>query len=125
MFENVHFIMIGKSVDDTSIAVVEEILGLSFAEDYKTFIREYGFAFGDGSEIFGINIDKIENSSVLIETKKEKEFDPNIPSDYYVVENIGMDGLLALQNKSGKIIIWQKENGNIKEFNDLESYLTS
>ena len=44
-----------------------------------------------------------ERLSVVSVTKKERNMNSNIPANMYVIENITIDGIIALQDETGKV----------------------
>ena len=79
----------------------EEQLGLHFSDEYKEYVLEFGAILADGIELTGIA--KSKNRNVVNVTLQERELNPSIPNNLYVIENVGIEG----------IIIWQDENGGI------------
>lgn len=79
-------------VDEEEVSKVENELNLVFAEDYKKYLLNYGFAWSDIIVISGITDD--EEYSVVDLTKKLKPIYKNIPSNFYVIEDVGVDGLV-------------------------------
>lgn len=110
-------------VSEQDIIKAEQELNVSFSAEYKTFLAEFGSVLADDVEIVGIA--KAKNRNVVEVTKREREFNKEIPKNLYVVENTGIEG----------IIIWQDENGMIfqsgpnkypeKISNSLAEYLSS
>lgn len=94
------FIMIGPvSAEDIREAEVQ--LGLTFAEEYKEYLEQCGVASANGHEFTGLVNSKRLN--VVSVTLAEKEKNPSVGDDFYVIENLGID----------KIITWQDSNGNL------------
>lgn len=89
----------GASEQD--IVNCEKELNVSFSDEYKAFLAEFGSILADDVEIVGFA--KSKNRNVIEVTKRERECNKEIPQNLYVVENTGIEG----------IIIWQDENGMI------------
>ena len=53
----------------------------------------------DGIELTGIA--KSAHRNVVNQTKQERELNPKIPNNMYVVENTGVDGIIIWQNSDG------------------------
>jgi len=88
-------------VSETEIKKAEEKLALSFAEEYKDYLRTFGVAEARGHEYTGIcNSSRLNVVDVTLEEKKK---DPLIPADCYVIEQTGVD----------RIVIWQSSTGTI------------
>ena len=104
------------------ILEAERQLNLKFAEDYKEYLSIYGTISFGSTELTGLNIDSYAN--VVSVTLKEEQRDKYFPRDSIVLENIGIEGLLILQQKDGEVYEWQNgEKGAI--FEDLNQYLES
>ena len=67
----------------------ENMLRTHFAEDYRSYLKEIGLACFDGHELTGLT--KISRLNVV--------------ASWYVIEEIGVDG----------IIIWQSPDGTVYE----------
>jgi hypothetical protein len=83
------------------ISDAEIRLQLRFSAEYKQYLSACGAILAEGIELTGIA--KSEHRNVVLVTKKEWMLNKQIPNNLYVVENIGIEG----------IIIWQDENGII------------
>lgn len=102
---------------------VEKELQLSLAEEYKEYILEFGAIMAYGVELTGIA--KSSNRNVIQVTKREWESNNKIGHDLYVVENIGIDGIIIWQDCSGKIYESRPHNGATIIANSLAEYLES
>lgn len=89
------------SVELTDIHKAETMLGLTFAEEYVDYVREYGFVTFRGHELTGIC--EAKRLSVVDVTEEEREYNPLIPHDLYVIEQTHIDDIVIWQDKSGKI----------------------
>lgn len=90
-----------KPATDIDIKDAEIQLRVSFNEEYREYLLAFGAIMADGIELTGIA--KSAHRNVVNLTKQERELNPKIPNNMYVVENTGVDG----------IIIWQDTNGGI------------
>lgn len=70
----------------------EDKLNLIFADEYKEYLLTFGAVKSDIIAISGITED--EEYNVVKLTKKLKLYYTNIPSDFYVIEDVGVDGLV-------------------------------
>jgi hypothetical protein len=86
----------GKDITDAEIQ-----LRISFADEYKEYLRSFGAIIADGIELTGIT--KADYRNVVAITKQEWELNSSVTHSMYVIENTGIDG----------IIIWQDANGTI------------
>lgn len=78
------------------IIKAEEELNLVFAEDYKKYLRNFDFVQSDIIAISG-RADG-EKCNVIALTKKLKQIYKNISDDFYVIEDVGVDGLVIWQD---------------------------
>lgn len=89
----------GASEED--IAFAEQQLNLKFSKDYRSYLKEFGAASADAHEYTGIK--KSKRLNVVDVTIEEKRRNTLVPHGLYVVERLGIDG----------IVIWQSEDGTI------------
>lgn len=103
------------------IRQAEKELNVLFAKDYVDYVSSFGIAIFDGHELTGI-CDK-KRLDVVRNTMEERELNPFVPDDWYVIENIGVDGIIIWQDKTGKI--YQSMLSGQKEYiaNSLVEYL--
>ena len=94
-------LLAGEGVSDTLIKEAELMLKLEFSEEYKEYLRHFSIAAYRGHELTGIT--KSPRLHVVAVTLAEKERDPEIPSDLYVIERTNVE----------EIVIWQKATGEI------------
>ena len=79
----------------------QEELGITFPDDYIDILREYGAISFYGTEWTGLNVDDYLN--VVSVTEKEREMNNSFPSDCFVLENQGIDGLIVICNEVGEV----------------------
>lgn len=103
------------------IRQAEKELNVLFAKDYVDYVLAFGIAIFDGHELTGI-CDK-KRLDVVRNTMEERELNPFVPDDWYVIENTGIDGIIVWQDKTGKI--YQSMLNGQKEYiaNSLVEYL--
>ena len=104
-----------------TIQEAEKRLRLSFADDYKSIVKqkfpkEYCYA-----TIMGIS-DK-PFLDVVTMTKIAREEYPNIPFNMYVIANLGIDYFYMLQDQSGTIYECHASIGIRKAYNNLAAYI--
>ena len=90
----------GTGRTEAEIESAEKELGINFASDYKTYLKEIGIACFDGHELTGICEEP--RLDVVCVTKDQRENNPEAPN-CYVIEEANIDG----------IVIWQDFSGNI------------
>ena len=83
------------------IDMAEKALGLQFSEEYREYLSAFGAASIYGHEFTGICTAK--RLDVVSVTIYERERNPQIPENYYVLEQLNIDD----------VVIWQAQNGNI------------
>lgn len=95
-------------------------LGITFPEEYLDIVKEYGAISFYGTEWTGLNVDDYLN--VVSVTKQEREMNSAFPSDCFVLENQGIDGLIVICNEAGEIFSLQYSK--IEKIHDsISSYL--
>ena len=78
-----------------SVEAVENVeieLALPLAEEYKEYLLKYGAILADDVELTGIA--KSKNRDVVQVTQREWSANAKINHNLYVVENIGIDGIV-------------------------------
>lgn len=83
------------------ITKVETELELVLADEYKEYVGRYGAILADGVELTGVA--KSKNRNVIEVTRREWELNPLVPKNMYVIENLGIDGVIIWQDSKGKI----------------------
>lgn len=116
--ENMRFI---KPVSMEEIIEAEKELGVNFADDYIKYVKKYGAISAKGIELTGVTTH--ERLSVVSITKKERNMNPNIPINMYVIENIAIDGLIALQDETSKIYTVTPNKTPKLSYNSLSEYI--
>lgn len=96
--ENMRFI---KPVSMEQIIKAEKELDVNFADDYIKYVKKYGVISAKGIELTGVT--NYKRLSVVSVTKRERNINPNIPANMYVIENIAIGGIIVLQDKMGKV----------------------
>lgn len=87
--------------NETQILEAESLVGIKFANEFKEYAKEYGAISAYGLELCGVcNSKRLDAARVTLE---ERELNKNLPNDMYVVENLGIDGILILQNERGEV----------------------
>jgi len=86
------------------IADAETELCLNFSPEYRDYLSSFGRVVLEGHELTGIS--KSKRLSVVNTTLICKESN-NVPDDFYVVEEAGIDGIVIWQNTNGEIFATQ------------------
>ena len=111
--------MNGASEED--IVKAETALGLKFAPDYRRYLSEYGRASGDGHELTGIV--KSPRLNVVDVTMRMRKKFKNIPADAYVLEELGIDGIVIFQALNGTVYEATPESPFNKAADSFSEYL--
>ena len=101
----------------------EKKLGLHFADDYRIYTKIFGAISANGIELTGV-VDT-PRLNVINATTSEKSLNNNIPNDMYVIENIGIEGIVMLQNEKGEIFSVAPNSKPEKQFDSLAEYLVT
>lgn len=116
--EDMRFI---KPVSMEQIIKAEKELGLNFANDYIKYVKKYGTISAKGIELTGITT--CERLNVISVTKRERNMNPNIPANMYGIENIAIDGIIALQDETGKVYTITPNGTSKLICNSLSEYI--
>lgn len=96
-----------SGVDESDIFSAEGILKVKFADEYIQYLKEFGVASVDGHELTGIC--KFPRLNVVDVTLEERNLNPDIPKDLYVLEQANIDDIVIWQNQYG--CIYQSMSG--------------
>lgn len=110
-----------KPASMEQIIEAEKELGVSFADDYTKYVEKYGVISARGIELTGVTTH--ERLSVVSVTKKERNMNSNIPANMYVIENIAIDGIIALQDETGKVYTIMPNGTPKLSYNSLSEYV--
>lgn len=90
-----------NGVTEEEIKAAEQTLGLIFATEYGVYLKTFGLASFHGHELTGII--KSPRLSVVEQTITEKDNNPHVPDDFYVIEVANIDGIVIWQSGTGEI----------------------
>ena len=110
-----------QPVSASKIQEAEDKLGLSFAEDFKEYLAEFGVASFNGKELTGIC--DSERLSVVSITEKARHDYPQFPKNAYVIEDLYIDHILILQDCSGKVYAFAPDDYGREIAGTLKEYL--
>lgn len=109
------------SSDDVDDIQLE--LGLRLSEEYKEYLLKYGAIMADDIELTGFAKAEIRNVEKV--TQREWKANNKIKHNLYVIENMGIDGIIIWQDEDGKIYE-STPNSDAKQIADsLAEYLES
>ena len=108
-----------KPATDAQINELQNKIGIRFADDYRDYLSAYGLVSFYGVELTGVTHVKWLNvADVTLEARLKN----NLPKDYYVVEKLNINDVLAVQSTDGRVYLYR--NGSFKsEADSLEEYL--
>lgn len=89
----------GRTEEEIDLA--EKKLECTFAQDYREYLAEIGFACFDGHELTGLT--KAERINVVTVTTKQRKLFGEIVSTWYVVEETNIDGIVVWQDSIGTV----------------------
>lgn len=110
-----------KPVGTKAVENIEIELALRFAEEYKEYLQKFGAVMADNVELTGAAKSKSRN--VVSVTKREWGANPLIQHTMYVVENIGIEGIIIWQDTSGNIYQSRPNHPADKIADSLADYL--
>ena len=103
------------------ILQAEEELCIRFAADYHEYLERIGLASVEGHELTGLTND-IRLDVVAVTKEYRALYGPDIVS-WYVVEDIGIDGVVIWQDEKGTIYQTSFTVEPVKIAESLEEYL--
>ena len=116
--ENVYHL---EGVSDEEIIKAEEKLGLTFAEEYTTYLKEFGLLSYGVHELTGIC--KSIRLNVVDATIRERAENLNIPAEMYLIEQVGVENMSIWQNSRGEIFETAYKAIPQKIYDSLEEYI--
>lgn len=112
----------GKA-DEDRINYAQELLGVSFPESYKWFLRNYGHGGIGGLEILGIA--RVEMPTCAEETLRFRKL--GLPNNYVVIENCD-EWIFCIDTsniKEGRcpVVDWDRKGTTRVRYSNFEEYL--
>lgn len=106
----------GVGQDEESIKELERKLNVSFPEEYKVFLRRYGYICWKGGRIYGVSKkleeDVIHKNRLIREDIQPEEY-MKLPEDAFLIEDYG-DAYFMLFDKNsvqkGAVMLYLSEN---------------
>lgn len=86
---------------EADIDEAEKALGISFAKDYREYLKDIGLACFDGHELTGLT--NMARLDVVVVTKERRKQSGEVPASWYVVEEAGIDGIVVWQDSDGVV----------------------
>ncbi len=111
------------SVTLEEIELSERELNLKFSDEYRAYVGAFGFASANGHELTGVC--KFPRLNVVDVTRSERLLNPDIPGDWYVVEQAHIDGIVVWQSGNEEVYqtapntLPEKICGSLSEYLDM------
>lgn len=111
----------GCSVEQ--IIAAERQLGLRFSDEYRNYVLQYGAISFGAHEFTGLNVDAYID--VIAVTKQEREARDRFPLDCIVVQQLGIEGLILVQDEDG--VVYQLDETDQRKYvaDSFAAYLTT
>lgn len=110
-------------VSAEEILKAEKELGVTFSEEYKKALAEFGSVLAEEIELVGLA--KSQNRNTVIVTKRERGCNSLVPDHLYVVENLGIEGVIIWQDEKGAIYQSSPNKEPEKLYASLAEYIQS
>lgn len=107
-------------VDATTIKAAEDTLNLKFADDYIEYLETFGQIEASGIELTGLS--KRKSTSVIELTIRERKLGV-IPEGFYVIEDLGIDGIIYAQSYKGPIVELAPHQHPVEFAKSLQEYV--
>ena len=110
-----------KGATSEEIIDAETKLAVSFSEQYKYYLSSIGFAIYEGHELTGIC--KAKRLNVVDVTLNERNITPDVPGDWYVIEQLNIDGIIIWQSVTGEIYQTSPNSEPLKICDSFAEYI--
>lgn len=109
-----------QGASEEEIHNAEQELELKFAADYRKYVATFGAVSFDSHELTGVC--KSKRLSVVDVTIKERSR-IDVPSDWYVLEQGNIDGVVIWQDANGKVYQTSPGSKQKKVCGSLSEYI--
>ena len=99
----------------------EKALDVKFAKEYREYLSAFGVASVFGHEFTGIC--QSSRLNVVDVTISERQRNPSVPLEFYVVEQANMDNIVVWQSNTGAVYQSAKKTSPVELCNSLYEYL--
>lgn len=123
LIESLPGLLLLKKATEEQIKSTEHKLGVSFSEDYKEYLLNFGGILAEGIELSGISYS--DHRDVVSLTRTAWALNPKVPHSMYVIEDTRVDGIIVWQDYNGTIYKSLPNNEPIKIADSLAAYITS
>ena len=110
-----------KAAASEKISAAETVLGLKFTDEYRAYVEAFGAASFAAHELTGVCA--VPRLNVVQVTLEERANLPDVPADWYVVEQANIDGIVIWQTASGEIYQTQPGAQPVKIADSLTEYI--
>jgi len=110
-----------SGASEEQIASAERELQTHFASDYREYLAAYGIASANGHELTGLCSSRRLN--VVEVTKTMAAQYSGVPSDWYVIEQANIDGIVVWQSPDGSVYQTQIGADSVLISNGLLEYI--
>lgn len=100
LIQKKHTLYVGRPASEVQILQAEKALKLDFPEPYRSFLANYGTLSFGSTEILGIASGHLDTTKATLD---ERRYNRNFPSDVFIVERLGIDGVLAVMTPDGMV----------------------
>ena len=111
----------GKGVATETVQQAEQVLGVQFADEYCEYLTAFGVASAGGYEFTGLGTSP--RLDVVAVTQHQRELNPSIPMNLYVVEELNIDDAVAWQSASGEVYLTVGRSQPTKTADSLSQYV--
>lgn len=112
-----------KPASEEDVENIEIELALPLSQEYKEYLLKFGAIMADDIELTGFA--KSKNRDVVQVTKREWGANKNINHKMYVVESLGIEGIIIWQDVSGAVYESRPNHSVIKIADSLAEYIDS
>jgi len=120
LFENKNFFSTG-GVAISEVEYAEKELNITFPEEYKELLLEYGAISCGSHEIAALGVEGYLNVVKLTKEERKLALNKNL-DEYIVIQNMGSEGLLIVLDSTGNV--YEYAMGELNQiYKDFFSYL--
>ncbi len=95
------FFYVGDGATEAAVSKAEAELGLTFADEYRSYLLRFGVAALNGHELTGITA--ADQGNVVAVTLAERKRSPAAEDSWYVVERANIDDIVLWQDVDGSV----------------------
>lgn len=111
-----------NGADDIEIINAENTLRVTFAPDYREYLKTFALASFEGHEFTGIC--KSSRLNVVDVTLNKRQICGEMANGMYVIEDAGIDGITVFQREDGSIVCLAPGIEPRKIADSIDEYIT-